>query len=168
MKLMSPNPFLSLILMGAKATYAIPSRAHSRVFGRNVSWKLRLEGGAKGHNINKTSFARFLLATARPGSPALWAGSTDLTIERDALIVDRNVTERTQGWKVRAMKCFLTIDRLDGYPLHGLKLSCEEMAKNNQNLGQTWIIRRHTDDKVFPIPLRHHHQSVSPMDEVCR
>ncbi len=32
-------------------------------------------GGVKGDNMNGTSFARILLATACPGSPALWAGS---------------------------------------------------------------------------------------------
>ena len=32
-------------------------------------------GGVKGHNQNEISFARNPLATACPGSPALWAGS---------------------------------------------------------------------------------------------
>jgi len=29
------------------------------------------DNGAKGHNMNETSFARILLATACPGSPAM-------------------------------------------------------------------------------------------------
>jgi len=44
-------------------------------FGRKVPRKPRLVGGVKGHNMNETSFARIWLATACPGSPALWAGS---------------------------------------------------------------------------------------------
>jgi hypothetical protein len=45
------------------------------VIGRNVPRKPRPVGGVKGHNMNETSFARILLATACPGSPALWAVS---------------------------------------------------------------------------------------------
>ena len=42
---------------------------------RQVPRKPRLLGGVKGHNINGISLAHILLATACPGSPALWAGS---------------------------------------------------------------------------------------------
>jgi hypothetical protein len=37
--------------------------------------KPRLLGGVTGHNYNEISLARILLATACPGSPALWAES---------------------------------------------------------------------------------------------
>jgi len=50
--------------------------------GRNVPRKPRLAGGVKsirpdhgGHNMNEISLARIRLATACPGSPALWAGT---------------------------------------------------------------------------------------------
>ncbi len=44
-------------------------------FGRNVPRNPRLLGGVKWHNMNEISLARILLATACPGSLALWAGS---------------------------------------------------------------------------------------------
>jgi len=45
---------------------------------RNVPRKPHLVGGVKGHNMNEISFARILLATACPGSPALWAGELQI------------------------------------------------------------------------------------------
>ena len=42
----------------------------------------RQAGGVKGHNTNEISLARILLATACPGSPALWVGSFTNLIEK--------------------------------------------------------------------------------------
>jgi hypothetical protein len=43
--------------------------------GRSLPHNPRPASGVKGHNMNETSFAHILLATACPGSPSLWAGS---------------------------------------------------------------------------------------------
>ncbi len=48
----------------------------SHSFGRQVLRPAKSGiGGVKGHNQKDISFARFLLATACPGSPCLWPGS---------------------------------------------------------------------------------------------
>ena len=46
---------------------------------RSVPRKPRLVGEVKGHTMNEISFARLLLATTCPGSPAPWAGSFNLS-----------------------------------------------------------------------------------------
>jgi hypothetical protein len=59
---------------------------------RQVPHKPRLVGGverpngSRGTMKNEISLARILLATACPGSPALWVGSFTISIIRAALI----------------------------------------------------------------------------------
>jgi hypothetical protein len=61
-----PDPCQALMLDTGKATSNIQSWPHSQGSGRNVRRKIRLGGGAEGHNSNEST----LPGSAAPGRPA--------------------------------------------------------------------------------------------------